>query len=541
MAEKILQTRIINKHTSYDIATTNEIFVPKKGEIVLAQLDVKQHDGQTVPTFLMKVGDGEKNLKALNWLHAPASDVYAWAKQPTLEYDALPETLRTEIDELQAAIGGEGSVADMIKTAIEALDVDDTAVEKQFVTAVAEADGKISVSRRALTADDIPELAIGKIAGLQGALDLKANAADVKDTTDAISARLDSGDIKQAIDAAQDAADAAKTYAESIYKAGEGDAAATGVLAQYMTSNDAALAEVRGIADAAQTAQEVADAIDAKIEAYDTATIDPIDTRLTTVEGKVSALSSATHFLGVKDALPTEAAKGDIVIVGNKEYVYDPEATVVVEGTYWVELGDTTAELEAIDTLEKAVEDIQKDLGADGDTTKAIEAAHKAADDAQADADEALRQLGIINSETAVDGSLAKVLADAKGYADDLSQSDREYTDNTVNPVKTTIEEHIADKENPHEVTKGQVGLGKVDNMSVAEIKAEFTGEVAEGDEGFVTGGAAHTAVKSVTDDITANVARVKATEADGKTTFSLVVGADEDVIIFDCGGVEAE
>lgn len=76
---------------------------------------------------------------------------------------------------------------------------------------------------------------------------------------------------------------------------------------------------------------------------------------LTTLTGRVkanedaiSALSSATHFKGVVEALPETAEAGDIVIMGNKEYIYD-----ATKG--WVELGDTTAELAAIDANAKAI------------------------------------------------------------------------------------------------------------------------------------------------------------------------------------------
>ena len=65
------------------------------------------------------------------------------------------------------------------KAAVEALDKTDAAVAKQFVTAVSETDGLVEVTRRALTADDVPALEIAKITGLQTALDAKANDADL--------------------------------------------------------------------------------------------------------------------------------------------------------------------------------------------------------------------------------------------------------------------------------------------------------------------------------------------------------------------------
>ena len=49
----------------------------------------------------------------------------------------------------------------------------DEAVANQFVTAVKEANGVVTVERKALAADDIPELGVSKISGLEGLLDGK--------------------------------------------------------------------------------------------------------------------------------------------------------------------------------------------------------------------------------------------------------------------------------------------------------------------------------------------------------------------------------
>lgn len=71
------------------------------------------------------------------------------------------------------------------------------------------------------------------------------------------------------------------------------------------------------------------------------------------------------------------------------------------------------------------------------------------------------------------------------------------------------IDNHKADKDNPHEVTKTQVGLGNVDNKSVAEIKTEFTGAIAEGNTGFVTGGAVYAADKALDEKISGLETRI--------------------------------
>lgn len=62
-------------------------------------------------------------------------------------------------------------------TKVETLNVSDTAESGQFVTAVSQTNGKITVSRAALKASDIPEIEIAKVTGLQKALDGKATSA----------------------------------------------------------------------------------------------------------------------------------------------------------------------------------------------------------------------------------------------------------------------------------------------------------------------------------------------------------------------------
>lgn len=65
------------------------------------------------------------------------------------------------------------AVTSEISTKIETLDKADIPVTGQVVSAVSETDGIITVSRRALVADDIPTLAISKISGLDTALNGK--------------------------------------------------------------------------------------------------------------------------------------------------------------------------------------------------------------------------------------------------------------------------------------------------------------------------------------------------------------------------------
>lgn len=56
-----------------------------------------------------------------------------------------------------------------------------------------------------------------------------------------------------------------------------------------------------------------------------------------TIAASDLGLSNALHFIGVKDAIPTSGtyANGDVILVGNKEYVYSNSA--------WIELGDESS------------------------------------------------------------------------------------------------------------------------------------------------------------------------------------------------------
>lgn len=198
MANKTLKTRIVSKHASYT-AWADSTLVLLAGEIALAAIETTKPDGQggqiTVPTYLMKVGDGKKTFNDLNWLAAPASDVYAWAKKASLELADIPTMdaahiptldvskingLSDRLEALEAAVGTGGSVADAIDAKINALNVDaSTDADGVVIDSISEVAGKIVVSRRTLKADDIPALAISKITDLND----KLTALEGKDTS----------------------------------------------------------------------------------------------------------------------------------------------------------------------------------------------------------------------------------------------------------------------------------------------------------------------------------------------------------------------
>lgn len=64
---------------------------------------------------------------------------------------------------------------------------------------------------------------------------------------------------------------------------------------------------------------------------------------------------------------------------------------------------------------------------------------------------------------------------------------------------KTAYDHSQLTSGNPHNVSKSDVGLGNVDNTSDATKKTNFTGSVASGNTGFVTGGDVYTAINNST------------------------------------------
>ena len=164
----------------------------------------------------------------------------------------------------------------------------------------------------------------------------------------------------------------------------------------------------------------------------------------------------------------------------------------------------TLAEVQEITNgLASRISALETSVGANGDIGKTV-ADHES-------------RLDIIEGADTVDGSVAKALKDAKAYTNAREAEIKEYADQAETDAVATaksytdaevkkasdaaasaaadLAEHVADKENPHGVTAEQVGLGNVDNKSVATIKSEFTGSVAADNTGFVTGGAAYTAI----------------------------------------------
>ena len=145
---------------------------------------VEGHEDWTagdVVTYQSKeyVYDGE------NWRELGDESSFA-VKGSIVDSDIAPNAniAQSKIANLVTDLAAKATPAD-ITTAINGLDVPDEAVAGQVVSAVVETDGKIAVSRRALVAADIPELAQSKITGLTTALEGKQDTITFESTYNA--------------------------------------------------------------------------------------------------------------------------------------------------------------------------------------------------------------------------------------------------------------------------------------------------------------------------------------------------------------------
>ena len=242
---------------------------------------------------------------------------------------------------------------------------------------------------------------------------------------------------------------------------------------------------------------------------------DPLASRISTLESKFDGDNSVQNQIdALDDRLDT--AEGNITTLGNTKLDKSTYETYINGKS----MSDADLKKYAEDEADAAEAAAKKH--ADDELAKAVQTLN--AKDAELEgADEAIKgRLDVIEGEGT--GSIKKAAADAvataaadatskanaaetaaKGHADSVAATAKSeaitaangYTDTEVAKIDSKITQHAADENNPHKVTKAQVGLGNVDNKSVAEIKTEFTGAVADGNDKFVTGDAVYDAIEA--------------------------------------------
>ena len=195
----------------------------------------------------------------------------------------LNTAMDARVAELEAAVGEDGSVSTQITNAIEALDVTDTAVEGQYVSRVAQENGKVVVERVALP--DYTEVYDAKGAAAA------AQAAAEKHADDAVEA-LD-GELA-AVAKSGNAADVAIADAANNF--------------ETATNVETALVEVVAKIGAAQNAAVTS------ANAHADAAVEALDKELATVAKSGNAADVAiADAAGNYDATTVEAAFAEVV------------------------------------------------------------------------------------------------------------------------------------------------------------------------------------------------------------------------------------
>ena len=533
MAEQRLNTRIISKHITLDQAN-NGTWKPYEGEIVLARVDTQKPDGHggviNVPTYLMKVGakgdDGNLiAIKDLQWTHAPASDVYAWAKQSKLAINDpdASDASKNVITNIVATDTGititRASVAtsDALATANQAIQALQGALAQEVTdrtNADTALDNKITAINNNLSGttdgtigkrlSDVEGVAAGaasdvstfqgefntyKNTTVPGLLDDKVDVTTYnakmteigQETTDirADFAAADTAVKTELIGATGSTKDSntiagAKLYADSV---AEAEASAAQSAAEATAAS--ALAGVKS------DLEGQINGVDGKVTANESANSTAhagFNTRIETLEQKVATVSTVMDFVGIasevtvaEDGTITVVVegvsafqKGDVVASNDgKEYVYD--------GAKWHEFGYADDTEAAVANLKEAFETFR-------DTT--VPTTYATKDELEAETTARTTAIQGIDTaykaaDTSIRNDLTAAIATAKKEAyDDAVAKATELDTAQTTAITTAYEKAVSDAKSAIETAQAAIDAAQDTKITALEDEVNGKGDI---------------------------------------------------------------
>ena len=361
MATTTLNTRLQLKYDTYQNWTDNNP-VPLKGELCIVEVPASTGASTKEPAILFKVGDGTKTFNTLDFTAGYAADVYDWAKAQT-----KPEYQASEIKNLDSYISGK--VQDT-NTTYQIVKVNEYSYKLQSK----ELNGKwADVVGGTITIPKYDDTALSdRVDALEGLVGETAVATQIANAIAALKTELIGTDsdtsTSNTIKGAKKYADSLNTAMDSRVEAleeavgtgGSVDSKITAAIGKLDKTDTAvnrqvvsAVSETDGIITVSRRALVEADIpvlSQSKVNGLATSLAGKQDTlvfnsaydastnkaaTMADVTEAVGDLSGSMHFEGVKESIPEDPAgysSGDVILVGNKEYVFDGET--------WHELGD---------------------------------------------------------------------------------------------------------------------------------------------------------------------------------------------------------
>ena len=315
-------------------------FIPLKGEVCVVDPSEDLGSGSTIA--LLKVGDGEKTFEQLDYVCAPAADVYDWAKADSivLTNEKLQfkkdNVVKYEVDLSYFASDAEveafeGRIA-AVENAINAMDFTDptaSGTATQVITNISQTDGKISATKKNLPSVDDPTAS--------------GNSVTFIDTVK---------QVNGAIVATKKTVSGATDQAAGIVKLGVEKGAATYESVSQLSGEIATIGN-KFSGDSAKRAIADGDGNNI-VDTYATKTV------VDELKEDIGDLSNVMNFKGVVTSDPSNITSGynhgDVVIYLSKEYVFvDKTVDTDADKTGFVEFGDTSTQNQAIADLQGAV------------------------------------------------------------------------------------------------------------------------------------------------------------------------------------------